>query len=144
MRRPMAGAHTLPACECDCGVPGAERQVLMEVPPDEPWPRCVCPYCGPEPERPGGRRQCVTAVHPIVMAFTPGNILLCEECMTSCFRLMKRAKMVRKGDDENKHTTETEVQVTQKGSCSNKNQEEGKGTELKETSKKVPTGTSGL
>ena len=52
--------------------------------------------------------------------------------------------MVRKGDDENKRTTETEVQVTQKGSCSNKNQQDGKGTELKETSKKVPTGTSGL
>ena len=118
--------------------------MLMEVPPDEPWPRCVCPYCGPEPERPGGRRQCVTAVHPIVMAFTPGNILLCEECMTSCFRLMKRTKMVRKGDDVDNHTTETEVQATQKGSCSNQNQEEGKGTELKETSEKVPTGMSGL
>ena len=64
--------------------------------------------------------------------------------MTACFRLMKRTKMVRKGDDENKHTTETEVQVTQKGSCSNKKQQEGKGTELRETSKTVTTGTSGL
>ena len=52
--------------------------------------------------------------------------------------------MVKKGDDVDNHTTETKVHATQKGSCSNKNQEEGKGTELKETSKKVPTGTSGL
>ena len=140
----MAGAHTLPTCECDCGVPGAERQVLMEVPPDEPWPRCVCPYCGPEPERPGGRRQCVTAVHPIVMAFTPGNILLCEECMTSCFRLMKRTKMVRKGDDVDNHTAETEVQATQKESGSSKNQQGEQGRELKETSKEVTASTSGL
>ena len=117
--------------------------MLMEVPPDELWPRCVCPYCGPEPELPGGRRQCVTAVHPIVMAFTPGNILLCEECMTSCFRLMKRTKMVRKGDDVDNHTTETEVQVTQKGNCSSKNQQDEKGTELNETSKTVTAGTSG-
>ena len=52
--------------------------------------------------------------------------------------------MAKKGHDENKRMTETEVQVTQKGNCSNKNQQEGKGTELKETSKTVTTGTSGL
>ena len=64
--------------------------------------------------------------------------------MTACFRLMKRTKMVRKGDDENKRTTETEVQVTQKGNCSSKNQQGEEGTELKETSKTVTAGTSGL
>ena len=51
--------------------------------------------------------------------------------------------MVRKGDDENKRTTETEVQVTQKGNCSSKNQQDEKGTELNETSKTVTAGTSG-
>ena len=133
MRRPMAGAPTLPACECDCGVPGAERQVLMEAPSDEPWLRCVCPYCGPEVERPGDRRQCVTTVHPIVRAFTPGNLLLCEECRTACSRLMKRTKLAKKGHDENERTAETQAQATQKGNGSNKNQQGEQGRDLKET-----------
>ena len=52
--------------------------------------------------------------------------------------------MVKKGDDENKRMTETEVQVTQKESGSSKNQQGEQGTELKETSKAVTASTSGL
>ena len=104
----MAGTSFTPLCECDCGVPGAGRHVLADVPPDDPWPRCVCPYCGPEPEQEGDRRQCATAVHPIVAVFTPGNLLLCEECRTSCFRLMRKAKMVKRGRHGVKRSTQTD------------------------------------
>ena len=118
--------------------------MLMEAPPDEPWPRCVCPYCGPEPERPGDRRQCATAVHPIVSAFTPGNLLLCEECRTACFRLMKRTKMAKKGHDENKRMMETEAQAKQEGNGSGKNHQGGQGRDLKETPEKATARTRGL
>ena len=110
MRRPMAGNPTLPVCECDCGVPGAERQVLMEAPRDDPWPRCVCPHCGPEPERPDDRRQCTTKVHPIMAAFTPGNLLLCADCRIACVEMAKRARAETKSQNEDKRTAVTETQ----------------------------------
>ena len=107
----MAGTSSAPTCECDCGVPDAGRHVLTDVPHDEPWPQCVCPHCGPEPGHEGGRRQCTTAVHPIVAVFTPGRLLLCEECRASCYRRMQEAKLLKRGRHGAKrasHTDETE------------------------------------
>ena len=107
----MAGRAFPAMCECDCGVPDAERQRLAEVPPDDPWPSCACPYCGPEPVQEGGRRQCTTKVHPIVAVFAPGGLLLCEECRASCYRRMHEAKLLRWGRSGTKrtdHTDETE------------------------------------
>ena len=102
---PMAGTPSTPMCECDCGVPGAGRHLLSDAPPDGPWPLCVCPYCGPEPAQEGGRRQCTTAVHPIVAVFTPGGLLLCEECRASCYRRMRKAKMLKRGRNGVKRST---------------------------------------
>ena len=100
----MAGTSSAPTCECDCGVPDAGRHVLTDVPHDEPWPQCVCPHCGPEPGHEGGRRQCTTAVHPIVAVFTPGGLLLCEECRASCHRWIKKAKRVKHDRNEGRRT----------------------------------------
>ena len=104
----MAGTPSTPMCECDCGVPGAGRQLLSDAPPDGPWPLCVCPYCGPEPAQEGGRRQCTTAVHPIVAVFTPGGLLLCEECRASCYRRMRKAKSLKRGRNGVKRATRTD------------------------------------
>ena len=83
-------------------------------------------------------------VHPIVRAFTPGNLLLCEECRTACSRLMKRTKLAKKGHDENERTAETQAQATQKGNGSNKNQQGEQGRDLKETSDEVTAHTRSL
>ena len=85
-----------PACECDCGVPDAQRQHLRDVPPGEAWPLCVCPYCGPEPTEVGGRRQCTTRVCPVVAFFAPGGLFLCEECRSSCYRRMRETKQLKR------------------------------------------------
>ena len=95
-------------CECDCGDPNAGRCRLTEVPPGEEWPLCVCPYCGPEPAAQGGRRQCTTQVHPIVMVLPPGDLLLCEDCRSSCFRRLREARLRKRGRDESKPTDHTE------------------------------------
>ena len=52
--------------------------------------------------------------------------------------------MAKKGHGENKRMTETEVQATQKGNGSSKNQQGEQGRDLKETSEEVTASTSGL
>ena len=106
---PMAGTPSTPMCECDCGVLGAGRHLLSDAPPDGPWPLCVCPHCGPAPAQEGGRRQCTTAVHPIVAVFTPGGLLLCEECRASCHRWMRNAKRMKHGRDGDKRKNQAGV-----------------------------------
>ena len=66
-------------------------------------------------------------------AFTPGNLLLCEECRTACFRLTKRAKVEKKGHHENKRMTETGTQEEQEENGTGKNRQDGQGRDLKET-----------
>ena len=104
----MAPDSSTNMCECDCGDPNAGRCRLTEVPPGEAWPLCVCPYCGPEPAAQGGRRQCTTQVHPIVVVLPPGGLLLCEECRSSCYRRVREARLRRRGRDGSKPTDHTE------------------------------------
>ena len=108
----MAGTSSAPLCACDCGDPDAGRHQLLsgagELLLGGPWPLCVCPHCGPEPVHEGGRRQCTTSVHPIVAAFTPGGLLLCEECRESCRCRMREAERMKRGRHGVKRASNTE------------------------------------
>ena len=59
-------------------------------------------------------------------AFIPGNLLLCEECRIACFRLMKRAKMEKKGHHEDKRMMETEAQEKREEKGAGKDHQAGR------------------
>ena len=68
----------LPRCGCTCADPESQIQLEPEDPADV---QCECNACG------GTRCQvriCL-AFALILRVITPGNLVLCEDCRTSCY-----------------------------------------------------------